>query len=77
MVVDHAVNSSTDDNGVGAARTVLINTSALGSFTSGTLVTLGAATNTTTGPATTTFTPTSTLTVNLTGYGTAFIKLTP
>lgn len=77
MVIDYAVYHSTDDNGVGQPRTVMINTSAMGSFTSGTLVTVGAGTNITTGPATTSFTPTPTLTVNLTGYGTAFIKLTP
>ncbi len=71
------VYSSTDDNGVGQPRTVVINTSALGSFTSGTLVTLGSETNIVTGPATTTFAVTPTLTINLAGYGAAFIKLTP
>jgi len=77
MVVDYAPVTSTDNNGVGQPRTVLINTSALGTFTSGSQVTLSSATNTTTGPTTSSFTPTSTLTVTLGGYGTAFIKLTP
>jgi hypothetical protein len=77
MVVDYAVKSSSDDNGVGQPRTVMVDVSALGSFSSASLVTLTSATNTTTGPVATSLAVTPVLTVNLGGYGVAFIRLTP
>ena len=36
MVANHAVSASTDDNGPGVARTVQVDVSALGTFSSGT-----------------------------------------
>ncbi|MFC6645294.1 glycosyl hydrolase [Granulicella cerasi] len=77
MVTDYAVASTTDDNGSGAARTVKLDLTALGSFTSGTRVDLNSATSLTAGPTSTSFTPTATMTLNFTGYGTTFLTLKP
>lgn len=77
MVSGIASASSSDNNGNGAPRTVLINLAALGSFTSGTQIVLNGSTLATTGPTPSAFTPTSTMTVTLSGYGTNFFVLKP
>jgi len=77
MVVDYAVHSTTDDNGAGSPRTVSVDISALGSFSSATQVALNSATNTGTGPVAASLAVTPVLTVNLGGYGCVLIKLTP
>src|SRR5208282_5963214 len=53
MLANHAVNAPTDNNGPGAPRTVGVDVSALGSFTSGSLLTIDAGTSVTAGPTAT------------------------
>lgn len=77
MLANHAVNSPGDNNGPGAPRTVVLNLSALGNFSSGTSLTLDASTNPLTGTSASTFTPTSQMAVVLGGYGVTFLSLKP
>lgn len=77
MVVDRAVLSSTDDNGGGAPRTVVIDTSGVGSFSAASLLTVDAMTNLTNGPAGVSVTTASRISFALSGYGVAFLTLTP
>jgi hypothetical protein len=78
MIANHAVNApATDNNGPGAVRSVLIDTSALGSFSSASLMTIDASTNVATGPVASSVTPAAQMTINFTGYGVAFLTLTP
>ena len=72
MVSDHAVNAFSDDNGPGQARTVVLDISALGPLSSGTQLTLDAATDPVAGPAAANLTPASQMTFRLGGYGTTF-----
>ena len=75
MLANHAVNASTDNNGPGAPRTISIDVSALGSFTSGSLLTIDASTGVTVGPTATSVTPGPQMTVIFSGYGVAFLTL--
>jgi hypothetical protein len=77
MVTDYATAGTTDNNGTGASRTVFVNLTALGNFSSATEVDLNSATPLTTGPASTTFTPASTLTLTFQGYGSSMFLLKP
>jgi len=77
MVTSYATASSTDDNGPGAPRTVFVNLSALGTFSSATEVDLNAATPTATGPVSAAITPNSTLALTFNGYGTSMFTLKP
>jgi hypothetical protein len=75
MIANHAVNASTDNNGPGAPRTISIDVSALGSFTSGNLLTIDANTSVAAGPTATSVTPGPQMTVAFSGYGVAFLTL--
>jgi hypothetical protein len=76
MVANHAVNMpNTDNNGPGAPRTIDIDVSALGSFTTGSLLTIDASTDVSAGPTATSVTPSPQMTVVLNGYGVAFLTL--
>ena len=75
MVANYAVKSSGDNNGPGAPRTILIDTTAWGNFSSGSLLTIDANTNVASGPAASTVTPASQISVTLNGYGVAFLTL--
>jgi hypothetical protein len=77
MVVDRAVNAPADNNGNGDPRTVVVDTSSLGSFYSASVLTIDAATSTSKGPAGVGVTPASRITISLPGYGVAFLTLTP
>jgi len=77
MVADHAVHAPSDNNGTGDPRTVILDLSALGNFSSASQVTIDANTNPISGPAPVTITPASRLTVTLNGYGVSFLTLTP
>ena len=77
MLADHAVNAPSDNNGPGAPRTVVVDLSALGQFSSGTQLTIDTNTDITSGPAPVSITPDSRMTLNLGGYGVTFVKLTP
>jgi hypothetical protein len=75
MVDNHAVASSSDDNGHGVPVAVSLDISALGSFQAAQLITIDASTNPATGPTPSAVTPSATMTVSLPGYGVAFLEL--
>ncbi|MGC2637880.1 MAG: hypothetical protein WA294_11930 [Acidobacteriaceae bacterium] len=75
MVVDHAVASAADNNGTGAPRAVLVDLSALGTFTSAQQLTLDAGTSPTAGPTEQSVTPAAQMQVTLNGYGTTILTL--
>ena len=75
MLANHAVNAATDNNGPGAPRTIAVDVSALGTFTSGSLLTIDASTSVASGPTATPVTPSAHMTVSLNGYGVAFLTL--
>lgn len=77
MVANHAVNSPDDNNGPGAPRTVLVDVSALGTFSSGTLLAINVDTSAVSGPSATSITPAPQITVTLGGYGVVFVTLQP
>jgi len=64
-----------DDNGPGTSRTFALDLSALGAFTSATLVTLDASTPLPGGPVPQTLTPAAQIEVTLPGYGAALLRL--
>lgn len=75
MVANLAVASASDNNGPGAPRTVALDLSAFGNFTTGSLLTIDAATDVVNGPVAAPVTPANRMTVTLNGYGVAFLKL--
>ena len=75
MVSDHGVASTDDNNGPGVPRTVLVDVSALGSFTSAQEVTIDKNTNAQTGPVEQSVTPAGQMQVTLDGYGATFLVL--
>jgi hypothetical protein len=75
IVSNHGVASANDDNGAGVPRTVLVDVSALGSFTKATEVIIDKNTSPTAGPTAQTITPASQMQVTLGGYGVAFLVL--
>ena len=77
MVANTVVANATDNNGAGAPRSVVIDTSQIGTFRSATTITIDANTSSTTGPTETAVTPASKMTVKLNGYGVTFLKLVP
>ena len=77
MVVNHAVLSTSDDNGAGAPMTVVLDLSSLNTPAAMSLLTLDAKTNVATGPAGAGVTPAARVPVTLNGYGVAFLSLMP
>jgi hypothetical protein len=77
MIANHAVHMSTDNNGAGDPRVVAIDLSALGTFSSASLLTIDKNTDVANGPAAAPLTPAAHLTIQLGGYGVAFMKLIP
>jgi len=79
MIVDRAVASSSDNNGSGLPRTVIVDASGLGqaSFGSASLLTIDAATSVASAPTPVSVTPASRMNVTLPGYGVAWLQLTP
>jgi hypothetical protein len=75
MVSDHAVANATDNNGKGVPRTVLVDVSALGNFTTVKQVTIDATTNPATGPTPQAVTYAAKIPVTLGGYGVTFLTL--
>ncbi len=75
MVSDYAVQSPDDNNGPGSPRTVLIDTTAWGSFSAASLLTIDANTNVATGPVASSLSPDAQIPVTLSGYGVAFLTL--
>ena len=77
MITDRAVHASSDNNGPGDARTVVIDVSALGNYTSVSQLFLQAGTDLTNGPTAIQLAPAPKLSVTFNGYGTAFLHLQP
>jgi hypothetical protein len=77
MISNHAVASALDDDGAGAPRTVLLDVSALGAFTSATQTSLNGSTSAAAGPSSVAITPSSVMTLTFAGYGTTFLQLKP
>jgi hypothetical protein len=77
MVANHAVNAPSDNNGPGSSRTVQVDVSALGTFSSGSLLTNDKSTNVSSGPVATAVTTAPQMKITLNGYGVAFLTLTP
>ncbi|MFB3920996.1 MAG: glycosyl hydrolase [Terriglobia bacterium] len=75
MIANHAVHASTDNNGPGDPRTVLLDVSALGSITSATQLTLDARTNPALPPTPQAITPAAQIEITLPGYGVTFLEL--
>jgi hypothetical protein len=76
MIANHAVRAPTDNNGPGDPRTVIVDLSAWGNFSSATLLTLDASTNPATAPTPISVTPAPQMRVTIKGYGVAFLALT-
>jgi hypothetical protein len=77
LVADHAVHSSSDNNGAGDPRTVILDFSPLGNFSSVFEIMIDQNTNLSNGPTPMSLTPSSKMTVSLGGYGVAFLTLKP
>ena len=78
MVANHAVaNPSTDNNGPGVPFSVTVDVSALGSFSSASLMVIDKSTNVTSGPTASSLTPAPQITMDLNGYSVGFLTLKP
>jgi len=77
MVANHAVNAAGDNNGPGVQRNVQVDVSALGTFSSGSLLVIDKNTSVANGPTATPTTPAAQMTITLDGYGVAFLTLRP
>jgi hypothetical protein len=77
MVANRALNAPDDNNGPGAPRSVLVDVSALASFSSGSLLVIDKNTSLSTGPTATPVTPAAQVTISLDGYSVAFLTLKP
>jgi hypothetical protein len=77
MIVDRAVHASTDNNGTGDPRTVIVDVSGLGTFSTAMATTIDATTTVSSGPVPLSITPGPKLSVTLGGYGVTFVRLRP
>jgi len=77
MITDRAVQSASDNNGPGSPRTVIVDLSALGNYSSVSQTTLDANTSVPGGPSVTSLTPAPKLSVTIGGYGTTFLHIQP
>jgi hypothetical protein len=78
MVANHAVNNpATDNNGPGVPFSVTVDVSALGNFSSASLLVIDKDTSAANGPAPTTVTPTAKITMDLNGYSVGILSLKP
>jgi hypothetical protein len=77
MITNRAVHSSSDNSGPGDPRTLIVDVSALGNYSSVTQLTLQSDTDLTKVPQPMTLSPSPRLSVTLNGYGTAFLHLIP
>jgi hypothetical protein len=75
MVANHGVNAAGDNNGPGVPRSVLVDVSAWGTFSSGSLLTIDKNTSVATGPVPAAVTPAAQMTLSLDGYSVAFLTL--
>jgi hypothetical protein len=77
MIANHALNSVTDNNGLGVKETINVDVSALGTFSSANLLVIDKNTNVQMGPVATAIQPAGTIQVTLDGYSVGFLTLKP
>ncbi len=78
MISNHTIdNPASDNNGPGVAQNVLVDVSALGSFSSASLLVIDSSTSVTNGPVSTSVTPAAQITIPLNGYSVGFLILKP
>lgn len=77
MLADHAVHNPADNNGSGDPRTVVVDTTVLGTFSTATQLTVDTNSDKVNGPAEVAVTPAARMTVTLGGYGVTFLTLHP
>jgi len=77
MVDNHAVASPGDNNGSGAPRTVIVDLSSLGTFTSASELSINAQSSATSAPVAVSVAPAARMTVQMTGYGVTWLLLKP
>ena len=77
MVADRAVHAAGDNNGAGDPRTVIVDVSALGNFSSASTVMIDANTSAANGPTPVSISFSPQITVTLGGYGVTFLTLKP
>ncbi len=78
MISNHTIdNPASDNNGPGVAQNVLVDVSALGTFSSASLVVIDNRTSVTNGPVSTSVTPAAQITIPLNGYSVGFLSLKP
>lgn len=77
MIANHAVDTSTDNNGPGVSKTVAVDVSALGSFSSANLLTIDLNTSVANGPSATSETVAPKITIDLNGYSVGILTLKP
>jgi hypothetical protein len=77
MIANHALNSVTDNNGPGVSKTVAVDVSALGTFSSISWLTIDKNTNVQIGPTAAGIQPEGTIPVTLNGYSVGFLTLKP
>jgi hypothetical protein len=75
MISNRALASGAENNGTGAPRSVLLDISSLGTFTSGQVMTIDSSTDLTSGSVAQPFTPAPTVELTFRGYGVMFITL--
>ena len=78
MLANHAVNSpATDNNGPGVPFSVTVDVSALGNFSSASLLVIDKDTSAANGPPLTTVTAAANITIDLNGYSVGILTLKP
>jgi hypothetical protein len=77
MIVDKAVHAASDNNGAGDPRTVVVDTSSMGTFAAASVLTIDGTTSVTNGPAGAGIAPAPRIAVTLNGYGVGFLSLKP
>lgn len=78
MVANHAVaNPTTDNNGPGVPFSVTVDISALGAFSSASMLIIDKDTNVASGPTASSVTPAGQITMDLNGYSVGFLTLKP
>ena len=77
MIADRAAHAATDNNGGGVPRTVIVDVSALGTFSSATSLTIDERTSAASGPVPVNVAPAQKMSVTLGGYGVTFLKFKP
>jgi hypothetical protein len=77
MVDNHAVASPSDNNGSGAPRTVIVDLSSIGAFSSASELSINATSSASSAPVPVSVTPSPRMTIPMAGYGVTWLLLKP